>query len=1063
MIEGDIDSDIDRIGNTNHAREDWKMGTFDPKQDFAAMELEILNFWEEHRCFEKLQEKNAENKPFRFLDGPITANNPMGIHHAWGRTIKDVFLRYKAMQGYSCHYRNGFDTQGLWVEVEVEKELGFTTKKDIEDYGSQKFIKKCLERVEKFSGIITDQSKRLGQWMDWENSYYTHTDENISGIWSFLKKCHANGWITQSYRPMPWCPRCGTSLSEHEMTGSYREIEHTAVYVKLPLREREWDILVWTTTPWTLTANVALAVHPELEYCVVKAEGCERPLVLAKQALKLFSTPVKVLQTLRGSELTGLHYETCFPHLHIRENLEHKVVPWEMVSAEEGSGVVHIAPGCGAEDYELGQRLGLSVICPIDEAGAFLYGYGGFTGLKATEAAPLIFSKLDQQGKLFRTHPYKHSYPVCWRCKTEVLFRFVREWYIKTDEIRPKLLEAASTVKWEPEYIGKRMQDWLANMGDWNISRKRFYGLPLPFYPCEKCGKLTVVGSKGELQELGGTGVDELPKLHRPWIDAVKIQCPACGSEVSRVQEVGDVWLDAGITPFTTLGYFKDRKRWEQYFPAEWVTEMREQVRLWFYSLLFMSVTLEGRVPYERVLAYNSVVAEDGTKFSKTGFMIRFDEAAEKLGADTIRYLFAGANTASDVRFGFTLGEEARRKLLSFWNLYVFFMTYAVLEMPDVKCQVPENHLELSDRWLTARTHGFVGLASELLEDYKTPEVIKAFELFVDDVSNWYIRINRRRFWKQGSSENKQAAYQCLYRALKAALQVMAPVLPFMTEYLWQTVVRVFEKDAEESVHLSQWPSLEGVCGEAAILKETDTVRKVIGLGLKVRNEKQLKVKQPLATLFIVTTPENAAAVAGMLDTVKEELNVKNVEFLLNDSALSVKYLTLNFKKAGSAFKGQVQALKTCLEGLTGKEMEKAAGQFVAGNPVEIFGWREPVDPEFLTESTKCRENIAVAAEADITVAMDIALTEELMLEGLYRELLRQCQLLRKEAGFRVEQRILLGVKSESEAIRAVIERYGEDLREETLALKLEQEADAPVISKEVEVGGYPVQIDMSR
>ncbi|MCL2160030.1 MAG: class I tRNA ligase family protein, partial [Oscillospiraceae bacterium] len=524
------------------------------KPDFVKMEQEILSFWEERGCFDKLREKNKGKKRFRFLDGPITANNPMGIHHASGRSIKDIVLRYKAMNGHCCHYRNGFDTQGLWVEVEVEKELGFKSKKDIEAYGMDNFTKKCVERIKRFSSVITGQSKRLGQWMDWDNSYFTHTDENISAIWHFLKTCHENGWITKAHRPMPWCPRCGTSLSEHEMSGSHQEITHTAVFAIAKLKDADFDALVWTTTPWTLSANMALAVNPKLDYALVQCEKFERPLVLSKNAIKHIEGEKKVLRLLSGEELLGKSYEPFFPQLSVQQKVEHKIIPWDAVGADEGSGIVHIAPGCGAEDYELGKKFSLPEICPIDDAGIFYPEYDFLSQKTASQAAELVFEKLREQGKLFLTHEYTHSYPVCWRCKTEVLFRIVREWYIKTDQIKPKLIEAADGVRWEPPFIGKRMLDWLENMGDWNISRKRFYGLPLPFYPCEACGHLTVIGSKDEFLNLGGEAAGNLPELHRPWIDEIKIKCPACGAEVSRVPEVGDVWLDAGIVPFSTLG-----------------------------------------------------------------------------------------------------------------------------------------------------------------------------------------------------------------------------------------------------------------------------------------------------------------------------------------------------------------------------------------------------------------------------------------------------------------------------------------------------------------------------
>ena len=1019
--------------------------------DFIELEHEVMNFWEENKCFEKLKIRNKDKKPFRFLDGPITANNPMGIHHAWGRTTKDIFLRYKAMQGHSCLYRNGFDAQGLWVEVEVEKELGFKNKKDIEHFGMDNFTDKCVERVERFSRVITEQSKRLGQWMDWENSYYTNTDENITGIWNFLKKCHENKWIKQSHRPMPWCPRCGTSLSEHEMTGSYKELEHTAVFFKLPLKEKPWDILVWTTTPWTLCANVALAVNPEIDYCVVDY-GDKRPVLLAKSALRFIKEKKTILQHVKGSELEGLGYETCFPFLPAQKELSHKIVLWNMVSSEDGSGVVHIAPGCGVEDFELGQKLGLPSICPVDEYGNFLEGYDWLIGQNVSEVSESVFSKLEEQGKLFVTHSHKHSYPICWRCKSEVIFRLVQEWYIATEEIKPKLKDAASTVKWEPEHVGKRMQDWLANMGDWSISRKRFYGLPLPFYPCKKCGKLTVVGSKEELRELGGSKVDKLPELHRPWIDNIKIKCPCCESEVTRIIEVGDVWLDAGITPFSTMGYFNDRDKWEKNFPAEWVTEMIEQVRLWFYSLLFMSVTLTGKAPYERVLAYGSVVGEDGSKFSKTGFMIKFDEAAEKIGSDAIRYLFAGANVASEVRFGYNLGEEARRKLLAFWNVYSFFMTYATIEKPELKNFKPDVKLDdITDRWLVARTNRFIKEATSTLENYKTSEVIRAFEVFTDDMSNWYVRINRRRFWKQEQTENKLAAYWCLYHALKATMQIMAPIIPFMTEQMWQNMVRYFESSSEESIHLSNWP--QGLQVEdSKILKEMEIVRKLVGLALKLRNEKQLKVKQPLSAMYIRTDYDNKEIINKMMNIIRDELNIKEIVFLEDFCSLKKRYLTLNFKNAGTELKENLKEVKRLLEETTEYEMFEMVNQFDSGARVKIPKWDKPLESKLFLEKTMYNDDFAVENDGNIEIALLLTLSEDLILEGFYRELLRQCQLLRKEAGLRVEQKIVLGIKSNSMRIDEVIKRYHRSICEETLASDIVESIDLPLVAKEVNI-----------
>ncbi|MEN6489656.1 MAG: class I tRNA ligase family protein, partial [Smithella sp.] len=887
--------------------------------------------------------------------------------------------------------------------------------------------------------VITTQSKRLGQWMDWGNSYYTHTDENISAIWHFLKICHENGWIVKSQRPMPWCPRCGTSLSEHEMSGSHKEIMHIAVFAIAPVKNADFDMLVWTTTPWTLSANVALAVNPELDYALVKCTGFKRPLIMAKAAIKHIEGEKQVLRLLKGNELVGLEYETFFPDLPVQNNLCHTVIPWDEVDANEGCGVVHLAPGCGAEDYELGKSFSLEEICPIDESGVFLCGYDFLSGLSAAKAALIVFENLQTQGKLYKTHEYTHSYPVCWRCKTEVLFRLVREWYIKTDDIRPRLISAAETVKWEPAFIGKRMIDWLQNMGDWNISRKRFYGLPLPFYLCEACGELTVIGSMDELAELGGTVAYQLPELHRPWIDSIKIRCPHCGASVSRVPEVGDVWLDAGIVPFSTLGYFTDRVEWEKNFPAEWVIEMQEQVRLWFYSQLFMSVAITGRAPYEKVQTNNWVLAEDGTKFSKTGFMIHFDEAAEKLGSDAIRYLFAGASIASDVRFGYNLGEEARRKLLNFWNIFSFFMTYAEIDKPVIS--VPES-TDVTDRWLKIRIDDFVLKAVKYYEKYNFAELIREFELCTDDVSNWYVRINRRRFWKNTLDDDKQSAYNTLFFAIKTMAQVMAPVLPFLTEHIWQGMTLKYGT-GEESIHLSDFPKAGTV--DETILKNVEEVRAVITQALKLRNDRNIKVKQPLSVMYLDKELENVCAPYS--DIIKDELNIKEIVYLTDFVSLSTEYLSLNFQVAGKQLKGDLNRVKALFDNLTDDKMASCVFAYRKGNPVTISGYENPLPAELFNLCSKEKEHVA-KSQNQVLVALNTEITDELKAKGLYREILRHCQILRKEAGFAVSDKVLLNFETDVPSLAAVIHEYGTCIMRETLSEI--RKIESPLVEKEI-------------
>ena len=1035
---------------------------------FIETEHEVLKFWEENDCYNKRKAKNEGKERFRFIDGPITANNPMGIHHAWGRTLKDTFIRYKYMNGYDCRCQNGFDSQGLWVEVEVEKELGFKTKRDIENYGMDKFTHKCVDRVKHFSGIIAEQSKRLGQWMQWDNSYYTNTDQNIEGIWHFLKTCDDNGWIQREYKPMPWCPRCGTSLSEHEMTGSYKNITHNSVFFKLPIIGTNSKILVWTTTPWTLSSNVALAVNPEIDYVEVKIKSDENTLILAKNAIKyLGEDKEEVLRMFKGEELVGKSFDTCFPEFEAQAKIEHKIVAWEDVDAEEGTGVVHIAPGCGVEDNELGKRLGLPEVMPVDDMGIILPGFGFMTGKNTSDVANDVFEELEKRNKLYKVMPYEHSYPICWRCKSEVIYRLVPAWYIRTAELKPRLIKAANSVKWEPEANGKRMLDWLNNMGDWNISRKRYYGMPLPFYACEKCGKVHVIGSKEELRAkaVKPEMVDALPELHRPWIDEIEIGCE-CGATVKRVPEIGDVWLDAGIVPFSTTGYFTDKEEWRKNFPAEWVVEMREQVRLWFYSLLFMSVVLEDRAPYERVLCHSSVIQENGQKFSKTGFMIRFDDAAEKIGADTVRYMYVGAPVANDVRFGYNLGDEARRKLLGFYNAYTFFETYAKIDKPNFEGYTPDkNAMSITDKWLVIRTNEFIRKATAQMDDYKAYNVIKDFEIFVDDISNWYIRTNRRRFWKTGDENDKKIAYWTLFNAINTCVKVMAPIIPFMTEGIWQNLTRKVLPSSEISVHLSDWPTVLEGFEDDGILEETANARDIIAVAMRLRNENQIKVRQPLAKLFVAASEEEFSKIKVYEKNILDELNIKEMVQVTDSSVLEDNYLQVNFRAAGAVLKGDVNKMKQALEAATAEEMAEYTAKAKAGEAVLVKGFDTAYDPSIFTVMSKTKEGIVSAECQNKTiVALDTVLTEELVKEGTVRDTVRQCQLIRKEAGYEVEQRVVMAISGGSDYVMNALNESKAHMLSELLADDIifggEIEAD---LTKTCEVGDSEVTISVKK
>ncbi|MDW8339144.1 MAG: class I tRNA ligase family protein, partial [Thermoleophilia bacterium] len=756
------------------------------KPDHDALERAMLETWEREGTFAKLRERNRGGPRFSFIDGPVTANKTLAVHTAWGRTLKDVFQRYKALRGFDQRYQNGFDCQGLWIEVGVERELGFNSKREIEEYGLAEFARRCREVVIWSATELTKGSIRLGQWMDWGNDYYTFSDTNIEYIWKFLKIVHERGWLVLGHRATEWCPRCGTSISAHELHGHYENRIDPSLYVRFPLLEREDEALViWTTTPWTLPANVAAAVHPEAEYGLLENGDWV--------AVALFPDEVFTRRA-RGVELVGLRYRGPFDTLEPGAGVEHRVVPWDAVDLATGTGIVHIAPGCGVEDFELAREHGLPVLSPVDEAGRFHAEYGWLHGLSTVEAADQIVADLADRGLLVRADTYEHAYPFCWRCHTPLIFRVSDDWFIAVDEIRPKLLEANATVEWTPAYMGKRMDDWLRNMGDWNISRRRYYGLPLPFYPCA-CGHLTVIGSRAELEARALRGLEQLEELRRPWIDEVPIRCEACGGEVRRILEVGDVWLDAGIVPFSTLGWenpvyvpegfatgaargltkadLPDHAYWEQWFPADWVSEMREQIRLWFYSQLFMSVVLVGQAPFRRVLGYEKMLDEHGREMHGSwGNMIEAEDAFARMGADVMRWQYCSQPPDRNLLFGFGPAHEIQRKLLTLWHSCKFLVDYANVEgwaprWDDLE-RGPEGVLEPLDRWLVERTRALVADATAGYESWLTVNVVRAYEAFVHDVSNWYIRRSRRRFW-----EGEALALRTRWHALLQGLRVV--------------------------------------------------------------------------------------------------------------------------------------------------------------------------------------------------------------------------------------------------------------------------------------------------
>jgi isoleucyl-tRNA synthetase len=1003
-----------------------------PVPDHPRLEEEILQWWEDEQVFQQLREQNRGGPKFRFMDGPITANAPAGVHHGLGRTLKDVFQRYKALRGHELRYQNGFDSQGLHVEVQVEKGLGLNSKREIEEYGIAEFARRCREFVAHFAGIQTEQSKRLGMWMDWENSYFTFSDTNIEYIWRFLKNVHDRGWLYKGHRSTQWCPRCGTSLSKHEQAGdeNYEELEHPSLYVRFPLVEREGDsLVVWTTTPWTLPANVAAAVKPDAEYG--RHENGDWVSV------DVFPDDDYV-ERVRGEYLVGLHYHAPFEELPAQQGVEHRVIPWEEVALDEGTGIVHIAPGAGAEDFELSRVHDLPVLAPIDESGRFLPGYGEFEGRTTEAVAEPVEEELHERGLLVEAGKIRHRYPVCWRCRTPLVFRVVDDWFISAGEIRQLMLAGNDEVAWQPPQYKKRMDDWLRNMSDWNISRRRYFGLPLPFYPCD-CGRLNVIGSRRELDERAVSGLDQLEELHKPWIDEVTIRCEDCGAEVRRIEEVGDAWLDAGIVHFSTLGWenpewvregnatgaahglthadLPDHAYWEEWFPADWVSEGRAQIRLWFYSQCFMALSLVGRQPYLRVLTYENLLDETGREMHKSwGNAIELNEALDRMGADVMRWLYCEQNPAQELRFGYSLADDVKRRLLTFWNSVSFFITYANIAGFDPSAQAGE--LRPLDRWLASRTAAFVTEATEHYERYWTPGVVGAFERFADDLSNWYIRRSRRRFW-----DGDQAALHVLWESLLAALQVIAPVMPFLSDHLWRNVV-----SGDKSLFLEPWPEPGDV--DENLNAEMAAVRQIVELGRQARATSGLKLRQPLRRVVV----EGADGARSYAEEIAEELRVKEVEF--GDVEASELRVKPNLRVLGPKLGAGLREVRDALA--RGEYAELEGGRFKVGE-------HELAPNEVLVERAG-KEGWAVASADGFTVALDTALDPELELEAAVLDLIHQLNAMRKEQGLELTDRIRIKLPAAQDQLL----RHEDWIKRETLAVEidLDESISEPLIAK---------------
>ncbi|TWT60219.1 class I tRNA ligase family protein [Rubinisphaera italica] len=1188
--------------------------------NFIQGEHGALSFWSSRDVFAKLRKKNANRAKWSFLDGPITANNPMGVHHAWGRTYKDAFQRYFAMTGHELRYQNGFDCQGLWVEVEVEKELGLGTKNAIHEFGIDKFVNQCKRRVLKFAARQTEQSQRLGYWMEWDEpaelrklsaavgsseeieytnargekvkdvphqivaklgnpdwggSYFTFSTENNETIWTFLKKCFDRKKIYRGHDVMPWSGRSGSAYSQMEIADGRKLAVHRSLFVRFPLLDRENEnLLIWTTTPWTLTSNVAAAVNPELDYVKIKSkrdgqiyyfakenlnykrlekeskEGFGRPEWSWPNGVPKLKTLAQIFKekggfeeigTIKGAEMVGWKYQGPFDELPAQSQKGgypfdervgnktavecHLVVDGGRdskgsahVVAGEGTGIVHTAPGCGDVDHKIGLELGIVGIAPLGEDGRYQEGFGEFTGREAIDpaTADLVIQKLEEKDLLFASERYPHIYPHCWRTGDELVFRLVDEWFINMDW-RDEIKDVTRQIDWLPESIDgqNREIEWLTNMRDWMISKKRFWGLALPIWinPDDPTD-FEVIGSLAELKEKCVEGWDgfEGNTPHRPWIDNVKIKSSTTGATLSRIEDVGNPWLDAGITPFSTMGYNTHRDMWEKWYPADLVTEcFPGQFRNWFYSMLSLSTMMrydetddpKEKQPFKTLLGHRLVMNEEGQPMHKSdGTAIWFEEAAEQIGVDTLRWLYLAQNPASDLRFGtrhpdqpvtletpegpisetkegaptckVTSGpaDEVRRQfLIPLWNSYAFFVNYARLDEFDPTAQkIPYAERQEIDRWILSRLQSLIGLAHESFQAYDTSRFVTAAGQFIDDLSNWYIRRNRRRFWrsKDANDADKTAAYQTLHEVMVTLSQLLAPVVPFLAERIYQNLVfgrdlletsssEAESSDWPESVHLCEYPTVNEDLLDEDLNARTALAQAVVRLGHQVRDQSNLRVRQPLAEIRVAcsvacSTAAQRDAIEQLASVIQDELNVKTITTVDNLDGIVQYAYKPNLKTLGPKYGKLLGMLRKDLPNLAPEILAPLrSGSNVS---IEMGGETIELEPNDVLVSTEQSSEWGTADDAGVQVAISTKLSPKLIEEGMARDFVRHVQQLRKDADLEIENRIHIKYRSDASEIKQMLNVWSDYISTETLADSIESVQEM-ADGKSVSVGEF--------
>ena len=1017
----------------------------DTNLNFVDREKKVEEFWKENHIFEKSMENRKEGETYTFYDGPPTANGKPHIGHVLTRVIKDMIPRYRTMKGYMVPRKAGWDTHGLPVELEVEKKLGLDGKEQIEEYGMEPFIKQCKESVWKYKGMWEDFSSTVGFWADMEHPYVTYYDDYIESEWWALKEIWNKKLLYKGFKIVPYCPRCGTPLSAQEVSQGYKTVKERSAVVRFKVVGEDAYFLAWTTTPWTLPSNVALCVNPDETYCKVKAADgytyymAEALLdkVLGKLAKEEGEKAYEVLETYKGTDLEYKAYEPLFAcageAAAKQKKKAHFVTCDNYVTMSDGTGIVHIAPAFGEDDSRIGRNYELPFVQFVDGQGN-LTKETPYAGVFVKKADPMVLTDLDKEGKLFDAPKFEHDYPHCWRCDTPLIYYARESWFIKMTAVKDDLIRNNNTINWIPESIGKgRFGDWLENVQDWGISRNRYWGTPLNIWQCE-CGHMHSIGSRQELFEMSGDERAKTVELHRPYIDEITLKCPECGGEMHRVPEVIDCWFDSGAMPFAQHHYpFENKELFEQQFPANFISEAVDQTRGWFYSLLAESTLLFNKAPYKNVIVLGHVQDENGQKMSKSkGNAVDPFDALNKYGADAIRWYFY-INSAPWLpnRFHGKAVVEGQRKFMStLWNTYAFFVLYADIDNFDpTKYELNYDQLPVMDKWLLSRLNTTVQAVDNDLANYKIPEAARALQEFVDEMSNWYVRRSRERFWAKGMEQDKINAYMTLYHALVTIAKTAAPMIPFMTEDIYQNLVRSVDKDAPESIHLCDFPTVNEAWIDKDLEADMKELLEIVVLGRACRNTANIKNRQPIGTMYVKA---EKAMDKFYTDIIADELNVKEVKFADDVESFISYSFKPQLRTVGPKYGKLLNGIRTALSEVDGT----AAMKELRDNGVlvlDIAGNRVELAEEDLLIETAQSEGYVTETDGETSVVLDTNLTPELIQEGFVREIISKVQTMRKEAGFEVMDKIIVYAK-DNDKIMDIMKANQDEIKREVLA-----------------------------